>query len=66
MQNEPLVSIITPCYNGGIYLPNFLNSLLKQDYRNVEFIFANDGSIDKTEEIFFEFKPKLEKIILLI
>ncbi len=60
MLKEPLVSVITPCYNGEKYLPKFLDSLLTQEYKNIEFIFVNDGSTDKTEQIFFEYKPKLE------
>lgn len=60
MLNDPFVSVITPCYNGAKYLPKYLESLLQQDYSHIEFIFVNDGSTDKTEQIFFEFKPKLE------
>ena len=60
MLTEPLVSVILPCYNGEKYLPKFLDSLLLQNYRNIEFIFVNDGSTDNSEQIFLEFKPKLE------
>ncbi len=55
------VSIISPCYNGEKYLSYFLESLTKQNYSNVEFIFVNDGSTDKTKDIFLNFKPNLEK-----
>ena len=37
------VSIISPCYNGAGYLARFLDSLMQQDYADVEFIFVNDG-----------------------
>lgn len=58
---EPLVSVITPCYNGEGYLQRFLDSVLYQTYNNVEFIFINDGSKDKTEEIALEYKKRFEK-----
>ena len=58
---EELVSVISPCYNGEKYLKPFLESLLSQDYSNVEFIIVNDGSTDKSEEIILSYEEKLEK-----
>lgn len=57
---QPLVSLISPCYNGEKYLVNFFESLLSQDYMKVEFIFINDGSTDATEDIFMRYKPEFE------
>ncbi len=54
------VSIISPCYNGENYVVKFFDSLLIQDYQNVEFIFINDGSTDNTEEVFNTYKPQFE------
>lgn len=48
---KPLVSIITPCYNGEKYISRFLNSVLNQTYEHMELILINDGSNDKTEEV---------------
>ena len=59
-KNKPLVSVITPCYNGEKFLHRFLDSVLNQTYTNVEFIFINDGSFDKTEEIVFSYKERLK------
>jgi len=61
-KNQPLVSIITPCFNGEVYVSNFLDSVLNQTYTNIEFIFVNDGSTDKTEEIALSYKEKFENI----
>lgn len=58
---EPRVSLITPCYNGSKHLEYFFNSLGQQSYKNVEFIFINDGSTDNTEELFNHYKSLLEK-----
>ena len=59
---KPVVSVVTPCYNGEEHgmLHEYFNGLLKQNYENVELIFINDGSTDNTERIYFEYEPKLE------
>ena len=49
--NEPLVSIIIPCYNHGDYLPEALESLLAQSFSKWEAIIVNDGSSDNTEKV---------------
>ena len=43
-----LVSIIVPCYNVEKFLNDCFESLQKQTYKNLEIIFVNDGSTDKT------------------
>lgn len=59
--NEPLVSIITPCYNGETFLHRYFEGILAQTYKNIEVIFVNDGSIDKTEEIALSYGEKLKE-----
>lgn len=58
---KPLVSIITPCYNGESYLDRYFHSILNQTYPNLELIFVNDGSKDRTEEIVNAYRAKLEQ-----
>ena len=58
---KPKVSFITPCNNGEKYLENFLSSLLEQEYNNVELFFVDDGSTDKTKDIFSSYIPRLEE-----
>lgn len=55
---KPLVSIITPCYNGNGKIQLYLDSILNQTYDNLEIILINDGSTDNTENIILSYKDK--------
>ncbi len=46
-----LVSIVIPCYNAAKTLSRTINSILLQDYKNLEIILVNDGSVDDTLKI---------------
>jgi glycosyltransferase involved in cell wall biosynthesis len=43
---EPLVSVITPVYNGSEYLDELISSVQQQDYPHIEHIVIDDGSTD--------------------
>jgi glycosyltransferase involved in cell wall biosynthesis len=47
----PLVSILCPTYNSENFIEKTLESILSQDYRNLEIIISDDASTDKTVEI---------------
>ncbi|MDE7144743.1 MAG: glycosyltransferase [Duncaniella sp.] len=47
----PLISIVVPVYNVAEYLPRCMDSLLAQDYPNIEIILVDDGSTDNSLEI---------------
>ena len=57
---RPLVSMITYCFNGERFVSKYFDAILSQDYDNIELIFFNNGSIDKTGEIAEEYELKLE------
>lgn len=50
-QQRQLVSVIIPIYNVEDYLAECLDSVVEQDYRNLEIIVVDDGSPDGSHEI---------------
>ena len=45
---EPLVSIVTPVYNGARFLPQCIESVLAQTYQNWEYVIVNNCSSDES------------------
>lgn len=45
------VSVIVPAYNEAACICNTIDSLLNEDYPNLEILIVNDGSADHTEEL---------------
>ena len=62
-ENNPLVSIITPNFNGGLYLEETIKSVLNQTYNNIEYIIVDGASSDNSLEIISKYKEKISKII---
>ncbi len=62
---SPLFSIIIPCYNQAIFLPDCLNSLLEQSFTDWEAIVVNDGSTDNTNQVAIAYSQKDSRIKLL-
>lgn len=60
-KKEPLVSIISPCYDEEKYISAFLDSVLNQIYGNIELIMIDDGSTDATRLIIESYKNKFFK-----
>ena len=48
---RPLVTVIIPCHNQGVWLVETLESVYKQTYAKWECYIVNDGSTDDTEDI---------------
>ena len=63
--NKPLISIILPVYNVSAYLEKCLDSVLSQDYENLEIILVDDGSTDESPEICDRYKEKDNRITVI-
>jgi glycosyltransferase involved in cell wall biosynthesis len=50
-RHEPLVSVVTPVYNGESYLCECIESVLAQTYTNWDYTIVNNCSSDRTLEI---------------
>ena len=48
---SPLVSVVTPVYNGETYLAACIESVLSQSYSNWEYVIVNNCSTDRTLDI---------------
>ena len=51
MENKPLVSVIVPVYGVESYIGQCARSVLGQTYGNLECIFVDDGSPDRSVEV---------------
>jgi len=54
----PLVSVGIITYNQRIYLKECIESILSQDYPNIEIVVGDDGSTDGTQEMLKEYSKK--------
>lgn len=66
MKKQPLVSVIMPVYNAGRFLVPAIESILKQTYKNFEFIIIDDASNDDSWEIISKYKRRFRKRITAI
>jgi glycosyltransferase involved in cell wall biosynthesis len=52
------VSMVVPCYNKERDIPTMFDTILAQDWDNIELILVNDGSTDNTREIIAIYEPQ--------
>ncbi len=56
--DNPLVSVIVLCYNQEKYVPESIESVLKQDYDAIEIIVYDDASTDNSQYVIENFIAK--------
>ena len=54
MEKEVKVSVIVPVYNSEAFIRQTAEYILGQSLKDIEIIFVDDGSTDKTREILEE------------
>lgn len=63
--DTPLVSVILPTYNGARFIREAIESVLSQEYSNLEMIIIDDASTDATPKIIEEYMMCDSRIIKL-
>jgi hypothetical protein len=62
MIRPPLVTIISPCFNQGRFVRQTIDSVLTQDYPNIEYWVIDGQSTDETVDILKEYDGRLQWI----
>lgn len=58
----PLISVLVPARNEELNLPTCIESLMRQEYHNIEIIVLDDNSTDKTWEVIQSYTSKDPRI----
>jgi len=59
----PLITILMPVHNGAVYLPEAINSMLRQSLKDFEFLIVDDASTDPSVAIIQGFKDPRIRLI---
>jgi glycosyltransferase involved in cell wall biosynthesis len=62
-KSNPVISIITVCYNAGKYIAHTIESVLSQTYPHIEYIIVDGASTDNTLEIVNRYRAQIATVI---
>lgn len=57
------VTVVTPSYNQGRFIRATIESVLSQDYPNVEYIIMDGGSTDETASVVKDYASRVKFIL---
>ncbi len=60
---KPLVSVCIPAYNSAVYIKKTMESVLSQEYENIELVVVDDCSRDNTLEVVRSVKDPRVRIV---
>ena len=65
LNSQPLISVIIPVYNVAGYLPQCLDSVIRQSFSNIEIICIDDATEDNSVEILKDYASKDARIKII-
>ena len=66
LNQEPLISVVLPAYNGEKYLAEAIDSILAQTFGDFELIIIDDGSTDDTPKILSDYAQRDQRIRMVV
>jgi len=63
---QPLVSVVTPVYNGAEYLVECVESVLNQTYENWEYVIVDNCSTDDTPELAHGYEANDQRVRVVV